>query len=396
MESAADLFDEDCTYEDTLYPKVFVGKEQIKGHLLNVASAVPDSFSFVVDVVSEDPKTNNIGVQWHVESDGQQLPFTRGCSMYTVNAQGKIVKGFDVPEPTLKSGSLSLGLLKQAKNLIADPIRTIPLVGFAVYSWLLFFSTAAPGVNALSLDQGTWAEVRDLSLNFWLVLPIAAPASAPTLHPLLEALFNIVLVWSALFAGFLVDGKSRRPEAPNAMLPVVAGMQFLTNAFFTLYLVSREAEADKQPQLVYSRPLTLAERIGESKALPLLLLGVGIVAVLWGVEGRAAEFGDWDARLSSFLQLLRSDRLTFSFAVDCLYYSLFQGWLINDDLQRRLPAPSAAAPAGAAVAGGADDGLRQALRLVGSFVPFFGLVAYLLARPPLPYGAAATGDADDE
>ena len=28
-----------------------------------------------------------VGVQWHVENDGQPLPFTRGCSIYKVDLE---------------------------------------------------------------------------------------------------------------------------------------------------------------------------------------------------------------------------------------------------------------------------------------------------------------------
>lgn len=105
MDNAADLFDPDCIYEDTLYPEQFKGKDDIKFHLLRVADSLPSSFQFVVDEYSTGSDIKGqvtIGVQWHVESDGQQLPFTRGTSIYKVNDKGLISYGFDVPEPTVK------------------------------------------------------------------------------------------------------------------------------------------------------------------------------------------------------------------------------------------------------------------------------------------------------
>jgi hypothetical protein len=110
MNDAIDLFTDDCTYEDTLYPEKFVGKDQLRFHLLRVADALPASFAFVVDAVSEG-EGEFVGVQWHVENDGKPLPFTRGSSMYTLDpTRTKIKSGFDVPEPTVKSGSFSLGV----------------------------------------------------------------------------------------------------------------------------------------------------------------------------------------------------------------------------------------------------------------------------------------------
>uniref|UniRef100_A0A7S0Q831 SnoaL-like domain-containing protein n=1 Tax=Coccolithus braarudii TaxID=221442 RepID=A0A7S0Q831_9EUKA len=116
MHAAAALFSEDVVYEDTLYPERFVGKEQLCYHLNRVADAVPASFRFKVDMLSGSAES--VGAQWHVElADGTQLPFTRGCSMYKFNEAGQITSGFDVPEPTLKSGSVSLALLSLVSKL---------------------------------------------------------------------------------------------------------------------------------------------------------------------------------------------------------------------------------------------------------------------------------------
>jgi hypothetical protein len=78
MTAAANLFSNDCVYEDTLYPNVFIGRDNLKQHLLNVASAVPPTFEFIIDNISpSNGKPSVIGVQWHVESNGAALPFTR-------------------------------------------------------------------------------------------------------------------------------------------------------------------------------------------------------------------------------------------------------------------------------------------------------------------------------
>ena len=63
MDSAINLFDVDCTYEDTLYPGVFQGRETLKKHLFSVADSLPTSFKFCLDVVSED-KNGILGVSY--------------------------------------------------------------------------------------------------------------------------------------------------------------------------------------------------------------------------------------------------------------------------------------------------------------------------------------------
>ena len=52
MDSAADLFAPDATYEDTLYPERFSGKDEVKFHLNRVADALPASFVFCVDDIA--------------------------------------------------------------------------------------------------------------------------------------------------------------------------------------------------------------------------------------------------------------------------------------------------------------------------------------------------------
>ena len=69
--------------------------------------------------------------------------------------------------------------------------------------------------------------------------------------------------------------------------------------------------------------------------------------------------------LAQIDDLLSSDRLTYSFAVDLLMFWLFQGWLVADDMARRQwQSPSAL--------------------WMARLIPCFGLVIYLLQRPAIP------------
>ena len=119
MTTAVGLFSEDVQYEDTVYPDIFDGRNQLRAHLLRVADALPESFQFVVDDFSSGPEdAEAIGVKWHVESNGNQLPFTRGCSFYKFNAAGEICSGFDLVEPSLKPGDATLALLSLASKVL--------------------------------------------------------------------------------------------------------------------------------------------------------------------------------------------------------------------------------------------------------------------------------------
>lgn len=365
MAAACDQFDANCNYEDTQYAGAFSGKEALKTHLYKVADALPPTFRFCIDQVADGGDV--VGVQWHVENDGVELPFTRGCSMYKANpTTGKLVSGFDVPEPApIKPGSASLSVLSLASKLIAEPVRALPLLTWLAYILIVFLSNGiVPGKDVSQLDPSTWTEVLNLSLNFWLISPLLQLPFAPVLHPGLEGIFNLLLAWAATFAGFLSDGRPCRPS--GSMLPTVVGMQFLTNAFYLPYLATRAPE--NTAETVYVEDLDDTEaKISESRALGPLLAVVGLAAVFWGLFARP-EFGDFSERWASLMGILSSDRLAFSFVVDLVLFAVFQGWLVDDDLKRR----------------GASPQEYTGLRAVAKYVPFLGLCSYLVLRPSYP------------
>jgi len=309
MNSAVECFTEDCTYDDTQYPEPFQGKPALRKHLLKVAANLPQSFQFVIDDLAVSNNGEKVGVQWHVENNGEQLPFTRGCSFYTCDLDtGLIQSGFDVPEPAgIKPGSAGLNVLSLASKLIEEPVRAIPLVLWGLYMYIVFFSNGIlPGADALQLEQRTWEEVLNLSLNFFMVAPILNLPFSPVIHPGLEGIFNLLLSWAAMFAGFLSD---EREEKPNLLplFPIVVGMQFLTSAFYLPYLASRTSEDSNKPSaVVYQEDLGDIERIaGESRALGPFLGFVGTGSIFWGLFARQAEFGGFQERYSSLIDLLR-------------------------------------------------------------------------------------------
>ena len=375
MKAAVGCFADDCTYEDTQYDYAFEGKERLEKHLLRVADCLPTSFSFVVDNLAIAADKTKVGVQWHLENgDGEALPFTRGVSFYKLNPRsGLIVTGFDVPEPAVvKPGSLDLFVGTLQRKLSAEPMRIVPIVTWLAYMGIVFFSDGIlPGANALQLEQRTWEEVRDLSLNFFLVSPILHLPFAPVVHPMLEGVFNLLLSWAAMFAGFLSDEREDRPNI-FPMLPAVAGMQFLTSAFLLPYLALRSSEELKSGDVVYKEDLSgLEGKLGEFPWLGAMMGAVGSGSIAWFFLARPDEFGSaFSERYASFLDLLSIDRVGSSFIVDLAIFALFQGWLVDDDMRRR----------GIDIDGGEMAGLRN----VAKFFPFFGLAAYLTLRPALP------------
>mmetsp|Transcript_8225 Transcript_8225/g.10118 ORF Transcript_8225/g.10118 Transcript_8225/m.10118 type:complete len:489 (+) Transcript_8225:87-1553(+) len=370
METATSLFTPDCTYDDTQYSTPFTGREALQKHLRKVADALPPSFSFVLDDIAISSCGTKIGVQWHVENNGEQLPFTRGCSFYTVEEETGLIKsGFDVPEPAgIKPGSAGLILLSVVSKLLEEPVRAVPLAVWVCYCYIVFFSNGVlPGADATQLELRTWEEVRDLSLNFFLVAPLLHLPFSPVVHPGLEGIFNWLLSWAGLFGGFLSD---EREKKSNLMPfgPTVIGMQFLTSAFLLPYLGTRTSEKLDIGEVVYQEDLSAVQlTVGENVLLGPILGGVGFMSIVWGLFGRP-EFGGFQERYASLIDLLSIDRVGSSFIVDLVIFGLFQGWLVDDDLKRR----------------GVPDKELIGLRTLGKFVPFFGLATYLTLRPQYP------------
>ena len=371
MLAAVSVFAENVEYEDTAFPEPFVGKQRLQKHLFKCADAFPDNFQIIIDAVAVD--TTSAVVEWHMENgDDEALPFTQGTSFYKLDGKSqKIIQGIDFIEPAVvKPAGLGLFADSLQTKLAQEPLRWIPVLAWLAYMSIVFFSDGIlPGANALQLEARTWEEVLNLSLNFFLVSPLLNLPFSPPVHPMLEGVFNLLLSWAAMFAGFLSDD---RPKKPNLfpMFPAVVGMQFLTSAFLLPYLALRSSENKTATSVVTQDELPHVARIaGESRILPGLMTVVGSGSILWFFLGRAEEYGtDLAVRYASFVDLLSIDRVGSSFLVDLAIFALFQGWFIDDDLKRRGVAPG-------------DGGL---LALAGKFVPFYGMAAYLLLRPSLP------------
>ncbi|KAL3827327.1 hypothetical protein ACHAXA_005073 [Cyclostephanos tholiformis] len=367
---ASSLFADDCVMRDLQYDESFIGRDEFQKHLRRVADCLPDSFNFVVDDLVSTSR--GAGVVWHVENDGATLPFTRGCSFYTLDpASGLIRSGYEIPE----RAPPKMGFIRTLTSKFDDePIRLVPALLWVAYMYVLFVSDGIlPGANAFALELRTWEEVRDLSINFFLVSPALHLPFSPVVHPMLEGVFNLLLAWAAMFSGFLSD---EREDKPNLLPfgPMLVGMQFLTSGFLLPYLFTRTSERSIPEEgtmslVVYQEDISgvLQREIAEWRPLGFILGVVGTSSIVWGFFGRP-EYGDIGIRYASFLDLLSIDRVGSSFIVDLAIFAAFQGWFVDDDLRRR----------------GVALNELTILRNSAKFVPFFGLVAYLTLRPPLP------------
>ncbi|CAI5947161.1 unnamed protein product [Closterium sp. NIES-65] len=262
--------------------------------------------------------------------------------------------------------------------------------GFGLYMLWLFVLPFAPGDPAWRISEGTVQEVRDLSLNFFYILPALNAAGihvleAPQLHPVAEALFNVVNAWSLLFGPLLLADPRRTRVGAN--LPALwLGQMFLTNVFLIPIMALRLRPPPPPHSATPLRPAAIATFLS-SAPLPIALVSstVALASLFWAALARP-NFAppDLTVRAAFLADYLGSNRLAYAFAWDVLLYSLFQPWLIADclsALRRSRPAEAARGDEGGTTSGD-YDALLALLQWV-RFVPLFGLAAFLCALPRL-------------
>lgn len=180
---------------------------------------------------------------------------------------------------------------------------------------------------------------------------------SPVLHPMAEGLFNFVIAWTLLFAPLLFTDARR--DRYKGSLDVLWGFQmFLTNTFLIPYMAIRLNDHDKD------QPLPQASKLGSVMVKGASVVGItgGLVcifSIVWAFFGRAdADFGGILDRLQFAQDYILSERLAYAFLWDILLYSIFQPWLIGDNLQNMKP------------------NTTEFVK-VARFLPVVGLVAYL-------------------
>ena len=248
--------------------------------------------------------------------------------------------------------------------MTSSPPKPIAAGALAFYFSFFFLSDVPPGPNVLNTPPDEFlSTVVDLSLNFFFVLPLTS-SDAPVNDPIYESIFNTAIAFSLLFVGFAADGRKEATDdslLSNKFFPYLAAMPFATNLAYLAYLAQREP-LDAPP-----KKLNWLEQLGESPLLPASLVGMLALSLYWAVFARP-EFGPPEDRLTLLSSLLSKERLAYALLGDCAFFALFQGWLLEDDLDRRE-----------------EVGEEERARLlgVGRFVPYVGLAWYLWKRPPL-------------
>ncbi|XP_015886021.3 uncharacterized protein LOC107421316 [Ziziphus jujuba] len=110
LASVEELIADKCVYEDLVFPRPFVGREDILQFFKNFIGSVSKDLQFVIDKLSTED-SSAVGVTWHLEWKGKPFPFSRGCSFYeleVINGKRQIIYGRDSVEPAIKPGETAL------------------------------------------------------------------------------------------------------------------------------------------------------------------------------------------------------------------------------------------------------------------------------------------------
>uniref|UniRef100_A0ACD5URC8 Uncharacterized protein n=1 Tax=Avena sativa TaxID=4498 RepID=A0ACD5URC8_AVESA len=233
----------------------------------------------------------------------------------------------------------------------------------AAYILWLFLLPYAPGDPVWAISQATITDLVGLSLNFFFILPLINSAGvhlleSPVIHPMDEGLFNFVIAWTLLFAPLLFTD-ARRDRYKGSLDVLWSCQMFLTNTFLIPYMAIRLNDPDKeQPPPQASKLSSLMVRgasvVGITGGL------VCILSIVWAFFGRAdADFGGISDRWQYAQDYVFTERFAYAFICDILLYSIFQPWLIGDNLQNVKPKATEFVS-------------------VARFIPVVGIVAYLL------------------
>lgn len=180
---------------------------------------------------------------------------------------------------------------------------------------------------------------------------------SPVLHPMAEGLFNFVIAWTLMFAPLLFTDSRR--DRYKGSLDILWGFQmFLTNTFLIPYMAIRlnDPDTDKSPP---PRSQLGSVMVKGAQVVGAVGGAVCILSIVWALFGRAdAGFGDIAERWEYVQNYVFSERLAYAFLWDILLYSIFQPWLIGDNIQN--------------VKADATEFVN-----VVKFIPVVGLVAYL-------------------
>ncbi|KAL8463193.1 hypothetical protein ACS0TY_033233 [Phlomoides rotata] len=289
----------------------------------------------VLNSTSLKPSRNHpvLVSEWSPIGDGKKwhnLSFSGTCSR-RFGSRGKFISSTTAAASGGGGGSIS-----ELDDDLRKLLQAFLWIAEGVYIIWLFLLPYAPGDPVWAISSETISSLIGLSLNFFFILPLSNSVGihlieAPVLHPMSEGLFNFVIGWTLMFAPLLYTDKRR--DRYKGSLDVLWGFQmFLTNTFLIPYMAIRLNKAAGE----YTPRKTSQLGSVMTKGAPVVgLIGgaVCLLSIAWAIYGRGdGSYGDLHERWTFLVSYLGSERLAYAFIWDICLYTIFQPWLIGDNL----------------------------------------------------------------
>ncbi|KMT12046.1 hypothetical protein BVRB_5g100050 [Beta vulgaris subsp. vulgaris] len=117
-----DLISSNCRLEDSTFPYIIQGKKEVMSLFIQLAESMGETVHFKLGTICEGDELT-ASVNWHLEWKNDQIPFSRGCSVFQCsNEDGRLVimNAQIITESPIKPAKLAMTLLKTVTSLINE------------------------------------------------------------------------------------------------------------------------------------------------------------------------------------------------------------------------------------------------------------------------------------
>jgi len=170
----AECFTEDIVYEDLLLGNSTIVqsreefRELIQSHPVFVGASACKAFNMPtpdlqvkVDTISEDLVRSTVGVEWHVEVNGESLVLGRGLSFMTICPKtGLICKATDIAEAPWRSIGLVLAPFARGLRILARMLGDGSIVSVLTSVFLLSLFMDRSSLDIIRHDIDTLDDFR--------------------------------------------------------------------------------------------------------------------------------------------------------------------------------------------------------------------------------------------
>ncbi|GMH09376.1 hypothetical protein Nepgr_011217 [Nepenthes gracilis] len=114
LDKLAELFADDCCLDDSFFADEFQGKKEVVNFFSELMASMGENVHFRIGHVCEGDELVAC-IDWYLEWKDNQIPFTRGCSLFQCSKKGEtllIKKARIVIESPIKPGRIVMVLLK--------------------------------------------------------------------------------------------------------------------------------------------------------------------------------------------------------------------------------------------------------------------------------------------